>query len=113
MRRLLLAALFALVLSPADAQNVTDSKTFSNISATTAPFNLKGGNYQVCAVATFGGGSVKLETLGPDGSTYLPVNSATSLSANGCGNTYAAPGQFEIVIATATAVYVSVAAIPQ
>jgi hypothetical protein len=48
-RWLILAALLALAVSPVVAQNVTESKTFSNISATTAPFTLKGGNYQICS----------------------------------------------------------------
>jgi hypothetical protein len=53
-----------------------DAKLFSNISATTAPFNLKGGIYAIAAVATFGGGSVELQALGPDQSTYLSVPAA-------------------------------------
>jgi|SRR5215467_5318979 len=52
---------------------------FSNISATTALFSLKGGKYAVEVVATFGGGSVKLQTLLPDGSTVASVSSTTRL----------------------------------
>ena len=48
-----------------------DSKEFSNISATTAAFTLNGGYYMVAAVATFGGGNVELQMLGPDQSTWL------------------------------------------
>ena len=113
MRRLFLAALLALAVSHAHAENVTDSKTFSNISSTTAAFTLKGGNYLFCAVATFGGGSVALEVLGPDGTTYLKPASGFSFSAAGCFQGWLPPGQYEIVIATATAVYANVAAIPQ
>jgi hypothetical protein len=42
-----------------------DSKEFSNIAANTATFVLKGGVYAIAAVATFGGGSVELQALGP------------------------------------------------
>ena len=43
-----------------------DSKEFSNISAPTAAFTLKGGYYFLACVATFGGGNVELQVLGPD-----------------------------------------------
>lgn len=79
---------------------------FSNISATTAPFVLKGGQYQYTVVATWGGGSVTLEQLGPDGSTYLTA--ATALTANGGGTVDLPPGQYKFVIATATAVYAAI-----
>jgi hypothetical protein len=74
---------------------------------------LKGGNYLFCAVATFSSGTVALEILGPDGSTYLKPASGFSLSANGCFQGWLSGGQYEVVIATATAVYAIVAAIPQ
>jgi len=44
--------------------SATDSVKFANISASTAPFVLKGGIYGVAALATFGGGSVKLQHSG-------------------------------------------------
>ena len=41
-------------------------------------------DFIAAVIATFGGGSVKLQTLGPDGSTYLSVNgTAGDFSANG------------------------------
>lgn len=113
MKRLALVALFALgLLASAHAQTAVDSHSFSNISATTSAFTLKGGNYLFCAVATFNSGTVKLETLGPDNSTYLLPASGLSLSANGCAQAYLPPGQYEVVIASATAVYASVAGVP-
>ena len=89
----------------------TDSKIFSNISATTAPFTLDGGLYMVAVVATFGGGNVELQGLGPDGSTYLSLPTALKLSANGMISGYCPPGQYKFVVTTATAVYASVAGI--
>jgi hypothetical protein len=95
-----------------------DSKTFSNISATTAAFTLKGGYYVVAAVATFGGGNVELQALGPDQSTWLsmpaalPVGAALKLSAAGMIEGYLPPGQYRFTITTATAVYCSVMGVP-
>ena len=58
-----------------------DGQSFSNISATTAAFNLDGGQYGVNYIATWGGGSVTLEQLAADGSTYVPV--VAGFTANG------------------------------
>ncbi len=92
--------------------SANDSKLFSNISASTSPFVLEGGKYGVAAVATFGGGSVKLQALLPDGSTYASVSSGTDLAAAGYATVDLTPGTYRFTIATATAVYCSVAKIP-
>lgn len=89
-----------------------DTYKASNISATTSGFPLKGGKYAVAAVATFGGGSVKLQRLGPDGSTYLSVSSTTDFTAAGHAVVDLAPGQYRFTIATASAVYADVVGIP-
>jgi hypothetical protein len=95
-----------------------DGQEFSNISATTAVFYLKGGFYMVAAVATFGGGSVELQALGPDQSTWLsvpaafPVGAALKLTVAGVIEGYLAPGQYRFTIATATAVFCSVMGVP-
>jgi hypothetical protein len=95
-----------------------DGAEFSNISATTAVFALKGGFYVMAAVATFGGGSVELQMLGPDQSTFLttpaayPVGATMKLSAAGAIQGYLAPGQYKFVVVTASAVYCSVMGIP-
>jgi hypothetical protein len=89
-----------------------DSKEFSNISATTAAFTLKGGYYFLACVATFGGGNVELQVLGPDQSTYLSAPTALKLSAAGTIAGYLPPGQYRFLITTATAVYCSVTGVP-
>jgi hypothetical protein len=89
-----------------------DGKGFSNISASTASFTLKGGSYGVTAVATFGGGSVKLQRLALDGSTYVSMASATDFTAAGGTVVNLPPGTYRFTIATATAVYAEVQGVP-
>jgi hypothetical protein len=84
----------------------------SNVSASTAAFSLRGGKYGVSVVATFGGGSVKLQRLGPDGSTYLSVSSGTDFSANGYATVDLPSGNYRWTIATASAVYAELTRIP-
>jgi hypothetical protein len=90
----------------------TDGKIFLNIAATTAAFALLGGKYGAAAVATFGGGSAKLQMLGPDGISWLSVSAATDFAAAGYAVIDLPPGQYRITILTATAVYVFVYRIP-
>ncbi len=82
----------------------------TNVSTTQGPFELLGGKYGITCHATFGGGSVDVSILAPDGTTYIPINQTSS-------HTFAADGYFaidlppclvEVVIATASAVYASV-----
>ena len=92
--------------------STTESVEFQNISATTAAFQLHGGRYAAVAVATWGGGSCKLQALGPDNSTYLSVSSGTDFSANGYAVIDLPAGQYRFTVATATAVYCGVAQVP-
>jgi hypothetical protein len=85
---------------------------FQSLAANSNTFLLKGGKYAVAAVATFGGGSVKLQVLGPDLSTFLSVAGATDFSAAGFATVDLPPGQYRFTIATATAVYASVIPVP-
>jgi hypothetical protein len=89
-----------------------DGQEFSNIAATTAAFKLNGGYCMVAAVATFGGGSVELQALGPDQSTWLSAPTPLKLTAAGMISGYLPPGQYRFTIATATAVFCSVAGVP-
>lgn len=90
--------------------SATESKQFSNISATTSAFRLKGGKYGVTVVATFGGGSVTLQGLAFDGSTFVTVLAA--FTAAGYATVDLPPGQYQLAVATATAVYASVTSVP-
>lgn len=83
-----------------------DGFTFSNISATTAAFELGGGKYGVYASATWGGGSVTLQAVGPDGTTLVTV--LTAFTANGYASVDLPPGLYKFAVATASAVYASV-----
>ncbi len=90
--------------------SVVDGAGFSNISATTAAFRLKGGKYAIVASATFGGGNLQLQTLANDNSTY--VNVGSSITAAGLSTYDLPPGQYKIAVATATAVYVTITGVP-
>ncbi len=87
-----------------------ESVKFSNIAATTSAFELRGGRYLFTAVATFGGGSVGLETLAADQTTWLTC--LTALTVAGGAVLDLAPGQYRFTVSTATAVYASVARVP-
>lgn len=89
-----------------------DGKGFSNISASTSGFALRGGAYGVAVTATFGGGSVKLQRLALDGSTWISMSSATDFTAAGGALVNLPPGTYRFTIATATAVYAEVQGVP-
>jgi len=89
-----------------------DGQGFSNISASTAGFKLKGGAYGVTAVATFGGGSVKLQRLALDNSTFVSMSSSTDFTAAGGALVNLPPGTYRFTIATATAVFAEVQGVP-
>ncbi len=102
-----------------------EAVNFANIAASTAKFELTlGGKYAVYVSATFGGGSVKLQTLSPDGTTWLdiqaPFNNAGTeadlvigtFSANGMKVLDLPPAGYRFTIATASAVYAAVVRCP-
>ena len=76
-----------------------------NASATSSAVVWGGGRGVFAVVATFGGGSVTLQYLGPDGSTWL--TGATALTANGLVAFELPPGKIRAAVTTATAVYAS------
>lgn len=88
------------------------SVSFTNISATTATFNLYGGVYCMDVVGTFGGaGAVTLSRLGPDSSTY--ITAATAITANGTSGAISLPpGTYKVIVADTTALSVSLVRIP-
>jgi len=86
--------------------NQVENIVLANKSATPASFTLRGGNYSIEAVATWGGGSVTLNRLAADGSTY--VSTGISFTANGYQNQNLPSGTYQLAIASATAVYVDI-----
>ena len=88
-----------------------NAQTFSNISATTSAFSLPAGNYGVTVTATFGGGSVTLQRLAADASTY--VTCLTAFTAAGYATVLLPAGTYKFAVATATGVYVDIAAIAE
>jgi hypothetical protein len=89
--------------------NAVENKVFSNISATPAVFTLRGGQYGVTAKATWGGGSVTLQRLSVDGTTY--VTCLTAFSADGYAVVSLPSGTYKLLVATASAIYVDIVSI--
>ncbi len=83
----------------------------SNASATGNWFFWPGGRGEFRVEATFGGGSVKLECKGPNG-TAQEVGTDTNLTAAGGGIFELGAGEIRAAIATATAVYAMALRIP-
>lgn len=79
-----------------------------NASATTPAQSWMGGSGVFTASATFGGGTVKLQFQGDDGS-WIDVGPYTTLTAAGGGVFTLPPCQIRVNIATATAVFARVA----
>lgn len=84
-------------------------QNFSNISASTSGFTLLGGLYGVLVTGT-GFGTVTLQGLSLDGSTWVTV--LTAFSANGYASVYLPPGTYRFAISSASAVYASINGIP-
>jgi hypothetical protein len=108
-RLLVLLAALVWLTSPALAIfNSVETFPFSNISSNTAAFTLRGGNYGLTCHATFGGGSVGLQRLAADATTW--VNVVTALSADGYTSANLPSGQYRISVTTATGVFCDVTA---
>jgi hypothetical protein len=88
------------------AFTANETKSYANISADTANFTLRGGLYGVSINATWGGGSVTLQRLSNDGSTYITV--LTAFTATGYATVSLPPGTYKLDVVTATAVYVEI-----
>ena len=85
-----------------------DGNSYSSQTATNSPtFQLEGGSYVIDVVAAWGGGSVTLQRLGPDGATF--ITAATALSTNGSSGLVTLPaGTYQWAVVTAGGVYASV-----
>lgn len=94
----------------------TDAIQLSNASADSAAKVLMGGRYVLSVHATFGGGNVQVQQLALDGATWvIPMNiagSANNLTADGSVAMDLPSGQYRIHVVTATAVYASLARVP-
>jgi hypothetical protein len=75
----------------------------SNASATGSAAQWPGGRGVFSAVATWGGGNVALQYMGPDESSWLTA--ATALTANGLIAFELPPGRIRAAVTTATAVF--------
>lgn len=86
--------------------------TWANIAATPAAFYVGlGGRYGLDVSATWGGGSVILNKLSQDGSTWIAVLPAT-FTTNGSQLVDLPVGAYQLAITTATAVYACLSRIP-
>ena len=83
-----------------------ETKRFANISATPATFNLRGGLYGITANATWSFGSLTLQRLSKDGSTWITVLSP--ITETGYTSANLPPGAYRLLVATATALYVEI-----
>lgn len=83
----------------------------SDASATGSWFFWPGGRGEFRVEATFGGGTVKLQCKGPNG-TAQDVGTETTLTASGGGIFELGAGEIRCNIATATAVYAMALRIP-
>ena len=73
-----------------------DNVWFSNINATTNSFLLKSGTYGVTCKASIYG-TVTLQVLGPDGTTWLPA--LTAFAADGFASVALSPGLYRVALA--------------
>jgi hypothetical protein len=101
-----------------------ESNSYTSATAVnSAPFTLLGGMYLVAVVAS-GFGTVKLQCLGPDGSTYLdimaPFNNAgtevdlviSTFAANGAKLLPLSPGSYRWTLGSVTNVFAELSRVP-
>lgn len=89
-----------------------DGFSYSSLgNANSDSFKLVGGAYAMDAIASWGGGSLTLQRLGPDGATF--ITAATALTADGTtGSLALPPGTYRILATTAAGIWVSISRIP-
>ena len=90
----------------------TDGIYLKAASASSGVVSLTGGRYVLSAIATWSAGSVKVQFLAQDGTTWVDVPSST-LTANGIlAAIELPPGQYQLAVTTATGVYASLTRVP-
>lgn len=91
--------------------NKQEQVLFQNVAAgTSATFTLRGGSYWIETKST-GTGTIDLQKLGPDGSTWTARITQITTTA-GQQTISLPPGSYRYVIATFTANYVEITRIP-
>jgi hypothetical protein len=83
---------------------LNETRAFTNISATTSAFFLRGGLYGVTSKGTWG--TATLQRLAADASTY--VTCLTAFSADGYATVSLPPGTYRLLLAGATGVYIDI-----
>lgn len=92
--------------------NTTDGHALSNAAAGNGtPFQVTGGMYAAMVVAT-GAGTVDLQILGPDGSTWIAAMTQITTSPK-YQTAQLQPGKYRWATAGFTAIYATIARIPQ
>lgn len=92
-----------------------DGYSQSNFSASSddVAFDLVGGEYAVNVSATWSGGTVTLQFLQLDGSTWTAVSANTTFTDDGFFTPIKLPaGKYRFHVATATAVYAGISRVP-
>jgi hypothetical protein len=89
-----------------------EEQVFTDLITTSSSFTLRGGQYCVDCIGTFGGGTVTVQKRGNDGATYIPVpdinGSAAGFAAAGCRVFYLPAGTYQVGISGATGPSLSV-----
>lgn len=80
----------------------TSIDLLSNASATGATVQWPGGRGTFSAAGTFGGATVTLQFLGPDGVTSITAGVDTTLTAAGGGNFDLPPAQLQAAVSGGT-----------
>lgn len=87
--------------------NTVENQRFANIAATPPAFTLRGGCYGITIHATFG--TVTLQRLSADGSTFVTV--LTAFTADGYQAINLPGGTYQLLVAGATGIYVDIVSI--
>ena len=96
----------------------TETVVFKNFSATPAKFSVLGGRYAFIAAGVWGSGTLVLNQLAADGTTYTlvadPLNSGATLnSATNFEVVDLAPGGYQIAVGgTVSGMYAALCRIP-
>jgi hypothetical protein len=70
----------------------------TGVAVTGLPVDCPGGIMAFAAAGTFGGATITLSILGPDGVTMLPAGTATTLTVAGTGVAYLPPCQVQAIV---------------